>query len=108
MCPHRHGAGVLRSARVKRGHQAGFVLDAPLDTNFLELKWSGEAQRRDCRYALQMYAVGPDWSLLKKIRNWRANRNCPRAERDTTRLQVGQVGLPSRRPPPTRGARRRW
>jgi hypothetical protein len=52
VCPHRHGAGVLRSARVNRGHQAGFVLDAPLDTNFLELKWSGEAQRRDCRYAL--------------------------------------------------------
>jgi hypothetical protein len=80
---------VVRSGRVRRGHQAGFVLDAPPGTSFLELKWSGRVRRRDCRYALQMYAIGPDGSLVKNIRNWRANRNC--AKRDN-RTQVAQVG----------------
>ena len=81
---------VVRSGRVKAGHQAGFVLDAPPGTSFLELKWSGKARRRDCRYAIQMYAVGPDGSLVKKIRNWRANRNCGKTDRGYT--QVSQVG----------------
>ena len=81
---------VVRSGRVKAGHQAGFVLDAPPGTSFLELQWSGKARRRDCRYAIQMYAVGPDGSLVKKIRNWRANRNCGKTDRGYT--QVSQVG----------------
>jgi hypothetical protein len=80
---------VVRSGRVRRGNQAGFVLDAPPGASFLELKWSGRVRRRDCRYALQMYAVGADGALVKKIRNWRANRNC--AKRDN-RTQVAQVG----------------
>jgi hypothetical protein len=87
---------VVRSGRVKAGHQAGFVLDAPPNATFLELKWSGRVRRRDCRYALQMYAVGPDGSLVKKIRNFRANRNC--ANRDN-RTQVAQIGG-IRRPEP--------
>jgi hypothetical protein len=81
---------VVRSGRVSRGHQAGFVMDAPPGTRgFLELKWSGRARRRDCRYAIQMYALGPDGSLVKKIRNWRANSNCAKAD---NRAQIAQVG----------------
>jgi len=38
------------------------------------------ARRRDCGYALQLYADGPG-VLPVAIRNVRANRNCPRAPR---------------------------
>jgi hypothetical protein len=89
---------VVRSGRVKAGHQAGFVLDAPPNASFLELKWSGRVRRRDCRYALQMYAVGPDGSLVKKIRNFRANRNCAKSDNRTQVAQVGGI----RRPVPFR------
>jgi hypothetical protein len=85
---------VVRSGRVKAGHQAGFVLDAPPNSSFLELKWSGRARRRDCRYALQMYAVGPDGSVVKKIRNWRANRNCAKSDNRTQVAQVGGIRRP--------------
>jgi hypothetical protein len=80
---------VLRSGRVGAGHQAGFVMDAPAGTSFVNLDWSGKAWRRDCRYAIQMYALGADGALVKKIRNWRANSNC--AKKDNG-LQVAQVG----------------
>ena len=85
---------VVRSGRVKAGHQAGFVLDAPPNATFLELKWSGRVRRRDCRYALQMYALGPDGSLVKKIRNWRANRNCAKSDNRTQVAQVGGIRRP--------------
>jgi len=80
--------------RVKRGHQAGFVMDAPPSTSFVELKWSGRVRRRDCRYALQMYAVGPDGSLVKRIRNWRANRNCAKTDNRAQTAQVGGIRRP--------------
>ena len=51
---------VVRSGRVKRGAQSGFVLDAPPGTRFAELQWAGDWRRRDCRYALQFYAWRPD------------------------------------------------
>jgi hypothetical protein len=86
---------VVRSGRVERGHQAGFVMDAPAGTSgFLELKWSGRARRRDCRYALQMYSVGPDGSLVRKIRNWRANSNCAKTDNRTQIAQVGAIRRP--------------
>jgi hypothetical protein len=80
---------VVRSGRVARGAQSRFVMDAPVGTRFLSLNWSGKATRRDCRYSLQMYALRPDGPPVK-IRNWRANRNCPK----TDRTQVAQVGVP--------------
>jgi hypothetical protein len=81
---------VVRSGRVVRGAQSRFIMDAPPGTSFLNLNWSGKAIRRDCRYALQMYALGPDGSPVEKIRNWRANHNCPKADG----LQVAQIGVP--------------
>lgn len=67
------------TGRVGQGAQSAFVLNAPPGTAFSRLRWSGHAQRRDCRYALQMYAVRPDGSDAT-IKNVRANRGCPNPE----------------------------
>jgi hypothetical protein len=69
-------ANVPGTGRVARGAQSGFALDAPPGTTFSRLRWSGHAQRRDCRYALQLYAERPGASAVS-IRNVRANHNCP-------------------------------
>jgi hypothetical protein len=95
---------VLRSGRVKRGRQAGFVIDAPPSTNVVELKWSGRVRRRDCRYSMQMYALAPDGSPVQvrrpdgtvsgAIRNWRANRNCSKTDNKAQIAQVGGIRSP--------------
>ena len=72
-------ANVVTGSRVAHGAQSAFVLNAPPGTAFSRLRWSGHAQRRDCRYALQMYAVRPDGSDAT-IKNVRANKNCPAPE----------------------------
>jgi 5-hydroxyisourate hydrolase-like protein (transthyretin family) len=72
-------ANVIRSGRVPDGAQSAFVLSAPPGTAISRLRWSGRAQRRDCRYALQLFAERPDGSAAT-IKNVRANRNCPRPE----------------------------
>jgi hypothetical protein len=97
---------VVRSGRVRRGHQAGFVMDAPAGTSFVALNWSGKALRRDCRYAIQMYALAADGSVVKVrrpdgteaggIRNFPANRNCARKDSRASYLQVQQLGTRSR------------
>ena len=49
-------------------------------TRFTTLRWAGSARRRDCRYALQLYAEGPGIKPVA-IKNVRANRHCPRRTR---------------------------
>ena len=71
-------ANVAREGQVAKGSQSAFVLEAPPGTVFSGLRWSGYAHRRDCRYALQLYAVRPDGSA-DAIRNVMANRHCPKA-----------------------------
>jgi 5-hydroxyisourate hydrolase-like protein (transthyretin family) len=71
-------ANVPREGHVAVGSQSAFVLEAPPETTFSNLKWSGEAHRRDCRYALQLYAVRPDGSA-DQIRNVMADQKCPKA-----------------------------
>jgi hypothetical protein len=73
-------SNVVRSGRVARGARSSFVLAAPPGTTFSRLRWSGHAHRRDCRYALQLYALQPDSSAVA-IKNVRANRGCPRRDR---------------------------
>ena len=73
-------ANVAREGRVAKGAQSAFVLDAPPGTTFSRLRWSGHAHRRDCRYALQLYAERPGAPAVA-IKNVRANRNCPRPDR---------------------------
>jgi hypothetical protein len=72
-------ANVAGSGHVAVGAQSGFVLEAPPETTFGQLRWSGYAHRRDCRYALQLYAVKPEGSTVA-IRNVRADHGCPRAD----------------------------
>jgi hypothetical protein len=92
-------ANVLRRGRVARGARSYFVLRAPPGTYFAHLRWSGHAQRRDCRYALQLWADGPG-APTRSIKNVRANRGCPR----TGRVQT--AGWPARRDEPIPGTTR--
>jgi hypothetical protein len=70
-------ANVPRAGRVEKGAQSGFIQDAPPGTTFSRFRWSGQARRRDCRYALQLFAQRPDGSPIS-MKNVRANRGCPR------------------------------
>jgi hypothetical protein len=70
-------ANVVRSGRVARGARSYFVMRAPDGTRFARFHWSGQARRRDCRYALQLWASRPDGPPVP-IKNVRANRRCPR------------------------------
>jgi 5-hydroxyisourate hydrolase-like protein (transthyretin family) len=70
-------ANVVRSGRVARGARSYFVMRAPVGTRFARFSWSGQARRRDCRYALQLWASRPDGPPVP-IKNVRANRRCPR------------------------------
>jgi len=69
-------ANVAGTGRIARGAQSMFILDAPPEATFSRLRWSGHAQRRDCRYALQLYAERPGAPPVA-IKNVRANRRCP-------------------------------
>jgi len=81
--PRGHGlrglvtANVPRAGRVEEGAQSGFILNAPPGTTFSRFRWSGQAQRRDCRYALQLFAERPGTTPVS-MKNVRANRGCPR------------------------------
>jgi hypothetical protein len=72
-------ANVVRSGRVARGARSYFVMRAPDGTRFARFHWSGQARRRDCRYALQLWASRPDGPPVP-IKNVRANRRCPRPQ----------------------------
>lgn len=69
-------ANVVTTAHVAHGAQSAFVLNAPPGTVISRFRWSGHAERRDCRYALQMYGVRTDGSDAT-IKNVRANKGCP-------------------------------
>ena len=74
-------ANVAKAGHVPVGAESGFVLEAPPETSFSNLRWSGYAHRRDCRYALQLYAVRPDGST-DAIRNVRADHHCPASTKE--------------------------
>jgi hypothetical protein len=69
-------SNVVRSGRVVRGSRSYFMLEAPAGTQFSRFTWSGQARRRDCRYALQLWADRPNGQDVA-IKNVRANRGCP-------------------------------
>jgi hypothetical protein len=73
-------SNVPRAGRVPRGSRSYFVMNAPAGTRFARLTWSGQARRRDCRYALQLWASRPDGPPTP-IKNVRANKRCPRQGR---------------------------
>jgi hypothetical protein len=55
------------------------VFNAPPGTAISRFRWSGHARRRDCRYALQLYAEQPGGAAVP-IKNVPANRRCPTAK----------------------------
>jgi hypothetical protein len=73
-------SNVVRGGRVQRGAVAMVTISAPLGTRFTSFRWAGTARRRDCRYALQLYAEAPDIQPIA-IKNVRANQRCPRPRR---------------------------
>ena len=70
-------SNVPRAGHVPRGSRSYFVMSAPAGTRFARFTWSGQARRRDCRYALQLWASRPDGPPTP-IKNVRANTRCPR------------------------------
>jgi hypothetical protein len=72
-------ANVAGEGHVAVGSQSAFVLEAPPQTTLSRLRWSGYAHRRDCRYALQLYAVRPDGSSTA-VKDVKANHGCPRPD----------------------------
>src|SRR4051794_36973011 len=69
-----------RRGRVPRGSVAMVAIAAPSGTQFTTFRWAGTARRRDCRYALQLYAEGPSIKPIA-LKNVRANRHCPKPTR---------------------------
>jgi hypothetical protein len=72
-------ANVAGEGHVAVGSQSAFVLEAPPQTTLSRLRWSGYAHRRDCRYALQLYAVRPDGSSTA-VKDVKADHGCPRPD----------------------------
>lgn len=65
-----------KSGRVARGARADAILNAPPGTYFTKFRWAGTTRRRDCSYALQLFADGPGIEPVL-ILNMRANERCP-------------------------------
>ncbi len=68
---------VVRGGKVPRGSVALASIKAPPGTRFTTFRWAGAVRRRDCRYALQLWAEAPDIKPIP-IKNVRANEHCPR------------------------------
>lgn len=73
-------ANALQRKPLRRGARAVVALQAPPGTQFKSLRWSGTVRRRDCGFALQLWADGPGVAAVP-IRNVRANTSCPRRRR---------------------------
>lgn len=68
---------VVQRGRVAHGAVALVTLNAPAGTRFVNFRWAGTARRRDCGYALQLYADAPDIQPIP-IKNVRAGQHCPK------------------------------
>ena len=73
-------ANVVERGRVPRGAFALVAISAPEGTRFTKFRWAGSLRRRDCRYALQLYAEAPDIKPIS-LKNVRANQRCPQRAR---------------------------
>ena len=68
---------VVRRGQVPRGAVALAMITAPPGTRFTRFRWAGSVRRRDCRYAMQLWADAPGMKPIP-IKNVRANQHCPR------------------------------
>jgi len=68
-------ANVVQSGAVARGAVSLATITAPPGSSFTTFRWAGTLRRRDCRYALQLYADVPGGTAIA-IKNVRANQGC--------------------------------
>jgi hypothetical protein len=73
-------ANFVRDGRVRRGERAIVTITAPYATRFTTFRWAGTIRRRDCGYAMALWADAPGVRPIP-IKNVRANEGCPRAAR---------------------------
>ena len=64
--------------RVPRGATAIVRIHAPAGTLITAFEWAGRIERSDCRYALQIWADGPELPRAILVRNFKPNRDCTR------------------------------
>ena len=62
--------------RVPRGAAAIVRIHAPAGTLITAFEWAGRIERSDCRYALQIWADGPELPHAIVVRNFKPNRDC--------------------------------
>ena len=62
--------------RVPRGATAIVRIHAPAGTLITAFEWAGRIERSDCRYALQIWADGPELARAIVVRNFPPNRDC--------------------------------
>ena len=87
-------ANVVHNGRVKRGSVALVIFTAPTGTRMTTFDWGGSARRRDCRYALEMYAeVVPGVKAFSML-NVKANSRCASAGRAQAAYLVGEFKIP--------------
>lgn len=83
--PGRRGllvGNVPRRGKVPFAARSILTLIAPPATHFKRYEWSGELRRRDCGYALQVYADRRDGAAERyEIRNKKPHTKCPRGLR---------------------------
>ncbi len=60
--------------RVPRGAAAIVRIHAPAGTLITAFEWAGRIERSDCRYALQIWADGPELPRAILVRNFKPNR----------------------------------
>ena len=71
---------------VAYGAYAAVVLHPPAGTVFTHLRWSGHGQRKECRFALQMWAEGASMQpSIETIANRIARSSCPPPPRNQPR-----------------------
>jgi hypothetical protein len=86
-------ANVVHDGRIKRGSFARVVFNAPPGTRITRFDWGGSARRRDCRYALQMWASAPEYESFS-LMNVKANSRCASAGRAQSAYFVKNFDVP--------------
>jgi hypothetical protein len=87
-------ANVVHDGRVKRGSVALLILNAPAGTRMTTYDWGGSARRRDCRYALEMYAEVVPGDRAFSMLNVKANSRCASVGRAQAAYVVGDFKIP--------------
>lgn len=67
---------VVRRTGVPRNSRAELTLRPPAGMRFVTLNWSGSVRRSDCRYQIEMAAVGP--GVAERLAKVSAGKECPK------------------------------